>query len=81
MICKYCEMPMKADHDPYGTGDHWFVLYEPQCDCELHLERQDSIATLKQAVLENHNDYINKLKQAVIDNHNQDIKTLEEKTK
>lgn len=67
MHCKYCEMPMSADHDPYGTGDHWFVLYEPQCDCELRFERkQDSLATLKQAVLENHNQY---------------IKTLEEKTK
>jgi len=66
MICKYCETPMIADRDPYGTGDHWFVLYEPQCDCELRLQRQDSPPTLKQAVLENHNQY---------------IKTLEEKTK
>jgi len=67
MNCEHCGARMTPDHDPYGTGDHWFVLYEPQCDCELRLERkQDSIATLKQAVLENHNDY---------------IKTLEEKTK
>ena len=63
MHCPYCDARYAEDRDPYATGDHWFVLYEPQCDCELRLERkQDSLATLKQAVLENHNDYINKLK-------------------
>jgi len=63
MHCPHCDARYAEDRDPYQTGDHWFVLYEPQCDCELRLERkQDSIATLKQAVLDNHNDYINNMK-------------------
>jgi len=64
MHCPYCDARYAEDRDPYATGDHWFVLYEPQCDCELRLERkQDSIATLKQAVLENHNQYIKTLEE------------------
>ena len=61
MRCKHCGTPMLEERDPYGTGDHWYVLYEPQCDCELRLERQDSVSTLKQALLENHNDYMRSL--------------------
>jgi len=64
MHCPYCDARYAEDRDPYATGDHWFVLYEPQCDCELRLERkQDSLATLKQAVLENHNQYIKTLEE------------------
>jgi len=63
MNCPYCDVRYAEEIDPYGTGDNWYVLYEPQCDCELRLERQpDSVSTLKQAVLENHNEYINNMK-------------------
>jgi len=63
MHCPYCDARYAEDIDPYGTGDTWLILYEPQCDCELRLERkQDSLTKLKQAVLENHNDYINNMK-------------------
>lgn len=39
MTCERCGTAYAREADPYGTGDYWYVVYEPNCDCE---ETQES---------------------------------------
>lgn len=39
MRCEHCDAPMLEEQDPYGTGDLYYFLYEPTCDCEEQKER------------------------------------------
>ena len=60
MRCKHCGTPMLEERDPYGTGDHWYVVYEEQCTCTD--EPEENHSPLMQTVLENHEEYMTNLK-------------------
>lgn len=41
MICEQCNTRYESIKDPYGTGDYWYVLYEPRCNCEETKQTQE----------------------------------------
>jgi len=70
MKCEHCGTPMIAERDPYGTGDHWYVVYEPDCTCEDTFEREGAVETIKKQLLETHSDYMKTLNLSNVNEEN-----------